>query len=90
MLIFLHVFSVAIVSPVLDCGYCLIGGIKVTKFICKNVGFSTGKFYIMPKEIWPPISLRVSDHTLLPGKRANPSKEMIPWREMLDSSMIGN
>ncbi|KAM6177157.1 deleted in lung and esophageal cancer protein 1 [Erethizon dorsatum] len=43
-------------SPVLDCGYCLIGGIKTTKFICRNVGFSTGKFYIMPKEIWPPIS----------------------------------
>ncbi|EHB00377.1 Deleted in lung and esophageal cancer protein 1 [Heterocephalus glaber] len=45
-------------SPVLDCGYCLIGGIKMTKFICRNVGFSTGKFHIMPKESWPPISFR--------------------------------
>ncbi|XP_063116393.1 deleted in lung and esophageal cancer protein 1 isoform X7 [Cavia porcellus] len=55
-------------SPVLDCGYCLIGGIKVTKFICKNVGFSTGKFYIMPKEIWPPISLRAAASTGFVGR----------------------
>ncbi|XP_040145947.1 deleted in lung and esophageal cancer protein 1 isoform X2 [Ictidomys tridecemlineatus] len=45
-------------SPVLDCGYCLIGGIKVTRFICKNVGFSAGKFCIMPKKSWPPPSFR--------------------------------
>nr|XP_025856802.1 deleted in lung and esophageal cancer protein 1 isoform X9 [Vulpes vulpes] len=45
-------------SPVLDCGYCLIGGIKITRFICKNVGFSVGKFCIMPKKSWPPPSFR--------------------------------
>ncbi|XP_053456832.1 deleted in lung and esophageal cancer protein 1 isoform X5 [Nycticebus coucang] len=45
-------------SPVLDCGYCLIGGIKLTRFICKNVGFSVGKFCIMPKKSWPPSSFR--------------------------------
>ncbi|XP_060163285.1 deleted in lung and esophageal cancer protein 1 isoform X2 [Globicephala melas] len=45
-------------SPVLDCGYCLIGGMKMTRFICKNVGFSVGKFCIMPKESWPPPSFR--------------------------------
>ncbi|MBZ3883328.1 Deleted in lung and esophageal cancer protein 1 [Sciurus carolinensis] len=45
-------------SPVLDCGYCLIGGVKITRFICKNVGFSTGKFCIMPKKSWPPPSFR--------------------------------
>ncbi|XP_062970663.1 deleted in lung and esophageal cancer protein 1 [Cynocephalus volans] len=45
-------------SPVLDCGYCLIGGVKVTRFICKNVGFSVGKFCIMPKKNWPPPSFR--------------------------------
>ncbi|XP_004412391.1 PREDICTED: deleted in lung and esophageal cancer protein 1 [Odobenus rosmarus divergens] len=45
-------------SPVLDCGYCLIGGMKVTRFICKNVGFSVGKFCIMPKKSWPPPSFR--------------------------------
>ncbi|XP_072649436.1 deleted in lung and esophageal cancer protein 1 isoform X5 [Canis lupus baileyi] len=45
-------------SPVLDCGYCLIGGMKITRFICKNVGFSVGKFCIMPKKSWPPPSFR--------------------------------
>ncbi|XP_045153607.1 deleted in lung and esophageal cancer protein 1 [Echinops telfairi] len=43
---------------VLDCGYCLLGGMKVTRFICKNVGFSVGKFCIMPKKYWPPPSFR--------------------------------
>ncbi|KAI4563992.1 hypothetical protein MJG53_021113, partial [Ovis ammon polii x Ovis aries] len=50
-------------SPVLDCGYCLIGGMKITRFICKNVGFSVGKFCIMPKKSWPPPSFRVSVHS---------------------------
>nr|XP_039317806.1 deleted in lung and esophageal cancer protein 1 isoform X3 [Saimiri boliviensis boliviensis] len=45
-------------SPVLDCGYCLIGGVKMTKFICKNVGFSVGRFCIMPKTSWPPLSFK--------------------------------
>uniref|UniRef100_A0A4X2LA31 DLEC1 cilia and flagella associated protein n=1 Tax=Vombatus ursinus TaxID=29139 RepID=A0A4X2LA31_VOMUR len=42
----------------LDCGYCLVGGIKMTRFICKNVGLSTGRFCIMPKSSWPPPSFR--------------------------------
>ncbi|XP_032717094.1 deleted in lung and esophageal cancer protein 1 isoform X6 [Lontra canadensis] len=46
-------------SPVLDCGYCLIGGMKITRFVCKNVGFSVGKFCVMPKKSWPPPSFRV-------------------------------
>lgn len=74
----------AAVSPVLDCGYCLIGGMKMTRLICKNVGFSVGKFCIMPKKSWPPPSFRVSAHRLLPGKRANPSKEIIPVRDLLE------
>ncbi|XP_052042966.1 deleted in lung and esophageal cancer protein 1 [Apodemus sylvaticus] len=45
-------------SPVLDCGHCLIGGVKITKFICKNVGFSVGRFCIMPQKSWPPPSFR--------------------------------
>ncbi|XP_059018068.1 deleted in lung and esophageal cancer protein 1 isoform X8 [Mustela lutreola] len=45
-------------SPVLDCGYCLIGGMKITRFVCKNVGFSIGKFCVMPKKSWPPPSFR--------------------------------
>nr|XP_055176945.1 deleted in lung and esophageal cancer protein 1 isoform X8 [Nyctereutes procyonoides] len=53
-------------SPVLDCGYCLIGGMKITRFICKNVGFSVGKFCIMPKKSWPPPSFRPRDfHSVL-------------------------
>ncbi|XP_078210767.1 deleted in lung and esophageal cancer protein 1 isoform X3 [Callithrix jacchus] len=47
-------------SPVLDCGYCLIGGVKMTKFICKNVGFSVGRFCIMPKTSWPPLSFKAT------------------------------
>ncbi|XP_004614681.2 deleted in lung and esophageal cancer protein 1 [Sorex araneus] len=45
-------------SPELDCGFCLIGGIKLNRFLCKNVGLSGGKFCIMPKGSWPPPSFR--------------------------------
>ncbi|XP_062038702.1 deleted in lung and esophageal cancer protein 1 [Lepus europaeus] len=45
-------------SPVLDCGYCLVGGVKMTKFTCRNVGFSTGRFCIVPRKGWPPTSFR--------------------------------
>lgn len=46
---------------VIDCGSCLVGGIKVTLILCRNEGFSTGKFCIMPKKAWPPPNFRVSD-----------------------------
>ncbi|NWU64760.1 DLEC1 protein, partial [Pterocles burchelli] len=39
---------------VIDCGSCLVGGIKVTMILCRNEGFSAGKFCIMPKKAWPP------------------------------------
>ncbi|XP_005383783.1 PREDICTED: deleted in lung and esophageal cancer protein 1 [Chinchilla lanigera] len=55
-------------SPLLDCGYCLIGGIKMIKFMCRNVGFSAGKFHIMPKEIWPPISFTAVSSTGFVGR----------------------
>ncbi|XP_012575761.1 PREDICTED: deleted in lung and esophageal cancer protein 1 isoform X2 [Condylura cristata] len=45
-------------SQELNCGYCLIGGIKMTRFLCRNVGFSVGRFCIMPKKSWPPHSYR--------------------------------
>nr|XP_051685183.1 deleted in lung and esophageal cancer protein 1 isoform X3 [Oryctolagus cuniculus] len=45
-------------SPVLDCGYCLVGGVKMTKFTCRNVGFSAGRFCIVPRKSWPPTSFR--------------------------------
>ncbi|XP_053116258.1 deleted in lung and esophageal cancer protein 1 isoform X2 [Hemicordylus capensis] len=43
---------------VLDCGACLVGGIKFTEFPCKNEGSSVGKFCIMPKKMWPPLHFR--------------------------------
>ncbi|NXX19606.1 DLEC1 protein, partial [Podargus strigoides] len=43
---------------IIDCGSCLVGGIKLTMILCKNVGFSTGKFCIMPKKAWTPPNVR--------------------------------
>nr|KAF6335071.1 DLEC1 cilia and flagella associated protein [Pipistrellus kuhlii] len=45
-------------SPVLDCGYCLVGDMKVSTFLCRNVGFSAAKFCVVPKKCWPPTSFR--------------------------------
>ncbi|NWS11272.1 DLEC1 protein, partial [Pachyramphus minor] len=39
---------------VIDCGACLVGGIKATSILCRNEGVRTGKFSIMPKKAWPP------------------------------------
>ncbi|NWX36964.1 DLEC1 protein, partial [Notiomystis cincta] len=38
---------------VIDCGSCLVGGIKTTTTLCRNGGVRTGKFSIMPKKAWP-------------------------------------
>nr|XP_056713113.1 deleted in lung and esophageal cancer protein 1 [Euleptes europaea] len=43
---------------VLDCGACLVGGIKFSEYLCKNEGSSSGKFCIIPKGIWPPPHFR--------------------------------
>ncbi|XP_023263678.1 deleted in lung and esophageal cancer protein 1 [Seriola lalandi dorsalis] len=43
---------------VLDCGYCLIGGVKFVEFLCQNVGLSSGTFCIIPKNQWPASNLR--------------------------------
>ncbi|XP_058478852.1 deleted in lung and esophageal cancer protein 1 [Solea solea] len=43
---------------VLDCGYCLIGGVKFVEFLCENVGLSAGTFTIIPKSQWPTSNLR--------------------------------
>ncbi|XP_030612582.1 deleted in lung and esophageal cancer protein 1 isoform X2 [Archocentrus centrarchus] len=43
---------------VLDCGYCLIGGVKFVEFLCQNVGLSSGTFCIIPKHQWPASNLR--------------------------------
>ncbi|NWI87030.1 DLEC1 protein, partial [Pitta sordida] len=37
-----------------DCGSCLVGGVKTTPFLCRNEGVKTGKFSIVPKKAWPP------------------------------------
>ncbi|XP_054479162.1 deleted in lung and esophageal cancer protein 1 [Anoplopoma fimbria] len=43
---------------VLDCGYCLIGGVKFVEFLCQNVSVSAGTFCIIPKNQWPASNLR--------------------------------
>ncbi|KFV90050.1 Deleted in lung and esophageal cancer protein 1, partial [Eurypyga helias] len=43
---------------IIDCGSCLVGGIKVTTILCRNGGTSTGKFSIMPKKAWPTPNFR--------------------------------
>ncbi|NXP10426.1 DLEC1 protein, partial [Thinocorus orbignyianus] len=43
---------------IIDCGSCIVGGIKVTIILCTNEGFSTGKFCIMPKKASPPPDFR--------------------------------
>ncbi|KAK2859516.1 hypothetical protein Q5P01_004136 [Channa striata] len=48
---------------VLDCGYCLIGGVKFVEFLCQNVGLSTGTFCIIPKNQWPASNLRSASKT---------------------------
>lgn len=53
----------------MECGYCLIGGIKFVEFVCKNVGLSVGKFCIIPKDQWPAWNIRV--------KNSPPALEMI-------------
>ncbi|KAK9953364.1 hypothetical protein ABG768_017362 [Culter alburnus] len=43
---------------VIDCGYCLAGGVKFMEVLCRNEGLSAGTFCVMPKKQWPASSLR--------------------------------
>ncbi|XP_026105876.1 deleted in lung and esophageal cancer protein 1-like isoform X2 [Carassius auratus] len=43
---------------VMDCGYCLVGGVKFMEVLCRNEGLSAGTFCVMPKKQWPASSLR--------------------------------
>ncbi|ROK23379.1 Deleted in lung and esophageal cancer protein 1 [Anabarilius grahami] len=43
---------------VIDCGYCLVGGVKFMEVLCRNEGLSAGTFCVMPKKQWPASSLR--------------------------------
>ncbi|NXY53891.1 DLEC1 protein, partial [Callaeas wilsoni] len=38
---------------IIDCGSCLVGGIKTTATLCRNEGVRAGKFSIMPEKAWP-------------------------------------
>lgn len=57
------------VPRVMDCGYCLIGGVKFVEFLCQNVGLSVGKFCVIPKDQWPAWNIRVKQHSLTTLKR---------------------
>ncbi|XP_040446900.1 deleted in lung and esophageal cancer protein 1 [Falco naumanni] len=46
---------------IIDCGSCLVGGIKVTKILCRNEGINPEKFCIMPKKAWPPPDFKAVD-----------------------------
>ncbi|NXK08085.1 DLEC1 protein, partial [Herpetotheres cachinnans] len=46
---------------IIDCGSCLVGGIKVTKILCRNEGIGPEKFCIMPKKAWPPPDFKAVD-----------------------------
>ncbi|NXR24703.1 DLEC1 protein, partial [Cinclus mexicanus] len=37
----------------IDCGSCLVGGIKTTAILCRNEGVRTGNFSIVPEKAWP-------------------------------------
>ncbi|XP_059725514.1 deleted in lung and esophageal cancer protein 1 [Haemorhous mexicanus] len=37
----------------INCGSCLVGGIKTKAVLCRNEGARTGKFCIMPGKAWP-------------------------------------
>uniref|UniRef100_A0A8D2N648 Deleted in lung and esophageal cancer protein 1 n=1 Tax=Zonotrichia albicollis TaxID=44394 RepID=A0A8D2N648_ZONAL len=37
----------------INCGSCLVGGIKTTTILCRNEGVRTGKFSIIPGKAWP-------------------------------------
>uniref|UniRef100_A0A8C5TPS5 Deleted in lung and esophageal cancer protein 1 Ig-like domain-containing protein n=1 Tax=Malurus cyaneus samueli TaxID=2593467 RepID=A0A8C5TPS5_9PASS len=38
---------------IIDCGFCLVGGIKTTAIPCRNEGIRTAKFCIMPGKACP-------------------------------------
>ena len=45
--------------PEINVGECLVGGTKIGKFLIKNDGGS-GKFCLIPKQIWPVTNFKVS------------------------------
>ncbi|XP_074401785.1 deleted in lung and esophageal cancer protein 1 isoform X3 [Zonotrichia albicollis] len=47
------VFFIWPVPDCINCGSCLVGGIKTTTILCRNEGVRTGKFSIIPGKAWP-------------------------------------
>ncbi|XP_057680093.1 deleted in lung and esophageal cancer protein 1 [Corythoichthys intestinalis] len=45
---------------ILDCGYCLIGGVRCVEIYCQNIGLSAGTFCILPKNQWPATNPRLA------------------------------
>ncbi|XP_077480061.1 deleted in lung and esophageal cancer protein 1 [Stigmatopora argus] len=45
---------------VLECGYCLIGGVRCVEIYCQNIGLSAGTFCIFPKNQWPATNPRLA------------------------------
>lgn len=45
----------------IDCGSCLVGGVKTTAVLCRNGGVRTGNFSIVPEKAWPAPDCGVSD-----------------------------
>ncbi|XP_018607038.1 deleted in lung and esophageal cancer protein 1 isoform X2 [Scleropages formosus] len=63
-------------ARILDCGYCLVGGVKIVEFQCRNEGLSNGTFCIIPKKLWPASNFRsvvISSYTEQPPFRISPS-----------------
>ncbi|XP_061121210.1 deleted in lung and esophageal cancer protein 1 isoform X2 [Syngnathus typhle] len=61
---------------VLDCGYCLIGGVRCVDFLCQNIGLSAGTFCMVPKNQWPitdPRSVVTSCYSDQPPFAVSPS-----------------
>ncbi|OCT75446.1 deleted in lung and esophageal cancer protein 1 [Xenopus laevis] len=46
------------IPQTLDCGPCLIGGVKVLEYFLRNDGLSRGRFCVMPRSVWPPANFR--------------------------------
>ncbi|XP_078087239.1 deleted in lung and esophageal cancer protein 1 [Mustelus asterias] len=42
----------------LDCRHCLVGGVKITEFLCRNDGYNAGCFCVMPQKMWPTTNFR--------------------------------
>ncbi|XP_030846689.1 deleted in lung and esophageal cancer protein 1 isoform X1 [Strongylocentrotus purpuratus] len=62
-------------SPVVDCGHCLVDGPSNTEFLVRNLGGS-GRFCVMPRKCWPATnfsSVATGDRVNLPPFQLYPA-----------------